>query len=83
MPIVKFRITPNASKTEIIGPYNDAIKIKISAPPLDGKANGELVKFLSKNFGIPKNSIKIISGETARDKLVELPLTAEEILKSS
>ena len=72
MGVVKFRIIPNAAKTEIVGPYGDAIKIKVSSPPLDGKANTELIKFLSKKLGVSKNSIRIISGETSRDKLVEI-----------
>jgi uncharacterized protein (TIGR00251 family) len=72
MGAVKFRIIPNAAKTEFAGPYGDALKLKISSPPLDGKANAELVKFLSKKLKISKGAIRIISGETSRDKLVEI-----------
>ena len=82
MNAVKFRIIPNASKTEIIGAYGDAVKIKVSSPPLDGKANAELFKFLSKKFNVTKNSIRIISGENSRDKLVEISISKEEILAS-
>ena len=77
MGVIKFRIIPNATKTEIVDPYGDAIKIKISSPPLDGKANAELIKFLSKKLSVSKSSIRIISGESSRDKLVEIDNLSE------
>lgn len=52
--------------------YGDAVKIKIAAQAVDGKANAELIKFLSKTLGVQKNAIIIRTGETARDKLVEI-----------
>ena len=72
MGAVRFRIIPNAPKTEFAGPYGDALKVKVSAPPVDGKANAELARFLSKKLGIPRGAVRIISGETSRDKLVEV-----------
>ncbi|MBC7371555.1 MAG: YggU family protein [Bdellovibrionaceae bacterium] len=63
-------IQPNASKNEIIGPHNGALKIKIQTPPVDGKANEELIKFLSKILEHPKKNIVILKGETSRSKLV-------------
>lgn len=73
MARVKFKVQPNASKTEFVGALGDALKVKLSSPPLDGKANAELVKYLSKSLGISKSSIKIVSGETSREKILELP----------
>jgi len=70
---VAFRVVPNASKNEVVGLYQDAIKIKLKAPPVDGKANEELVTFLSKLLSIPKNSIEIAKGETNRNKIIILP----------
>ena len=49
--VIKFYVQPAAKKTEIVGIYNESIKCKLSAPPVDGKANSELVKFLKKLFG--------------------------------
>lgn len=73
-------IQPKASKNEIIGPHNGALKVKIMAPPVDGKANAELVEFLSEILGIPKRQIEILKGETGRNKSVEITgLTAEEV----
>jgi len=65
-------IQPKASKNEIIGPHNGALKIKITAPPVDGKANAELVEFLSEILDIPKRQIEILKGETGRNKSVEI-----------
>lgn len=71
---LKLRITPNAKKSEITGWQDDTtLKIKIHAPPVDGKANEELIRFLAKSLNIKKSEIRIISGETGRDKLIEIP----------
>jgi len=67
--IVNIRISPNAKKNEIITD-GEIVKIKITAQPIDGKANKALIEYLSKNFKIPKTSIKIIKGETSKDKTV-------------
>lgn len=73
-------IQPKASKNEIIGPHNGALKIKITAPPVDGKANAELIDYLSDCLNIPKRQIEILKGETGRNKSVEiLGLSPEEV----
>ncbi len=69
---IKIRALPNAPKSECAGEYMDCVKIRLSAPALDGKANAELVKFLSKKLGLPKSAIRIKSGERSREKIVEL-----------
>lgn len=65
--IISLKISPNASKNEIIK-TEDGVKVKITAQPIDGKANKCLVEFLSKQFKIPKSSIEIIRGETSKEK---------------
>ena len=67
--IVNLRISPNAKKNEIIKD-GDIIKVKITALPIDGKANKALVEYLSKNFKIPKTSIEILKGETSKEKTI-------------
>ncbi len=67
--IVNLRISPNAKKNEIIKD-GDIIKVKITALPIDGKANKALVEFFAKNFKIPKTSIEILKGETSKDKTI-------------
>lgn len=74
-------IQPKASKNEIIGPHNGALKIKITAPPVDGKANVALVDFLSDVLDLPKRQIEILKGETGRNKSVEILGLSEEDLR--
>jgi uncharacterized protein (TIGR00251 family) len=56
----------------VAGIYGDALKIQLSAPPVDGAANDALVKFLSDIFAVPRSSIMILAGESSRSKLVEI-----------
>lgn len=67
--IFTLRISPNASKNEIIKD-DTGIKVKITAQPIDGKANKALIEFLSKQFKIPKSYFEIIRGETSKDKTI-------------
>ena len=67
--IVNLRISPNAKKNEIIKD-GDIIKVKITALPIDGKANKALVECFAKNIKIPKTSIEILKGETSKEKTI-------------
>lgn len=67
--IVNIKISPNSKKNEIVR-EEEYTKIKITAQPIDGKANKALIEFLSKKFKIPKTSIKILKGETSKEKTV-------------
>ncbi len=69
---IKIRVIPNAPKNMCVGEYGEAVKIKIAAQAMDGKANAELIKFLAKTLDISRANVRICSGETARDKLVEI-----------
>ncbi len=75
--ILQLRISPNASKNEIIK-SEDGIKIKITAQPIDGKANKALIEFLSKKFKVPKSYFEIIRGETSKDKTVLIKNVSSE-----
>ena len=67
------RITPRASRNEIAEILHDGtIRIRLTAPPVEGKANQELAKFLSKILGVPKSNIDIVAGRSGRDKLVSI-----------
>ena len=81
---VKLKISPNASKNEIIKSETE-VKIKLTAQPIEGKANKCLVEFLSKQFKIPKSNIEILKGETCRGKTLLFKNIDEEkaeLLKS-
>ena len=79
--IFNLRILPNSSKNEIIK-ADGAIKVKITAPPVDGKANKALLEFLSKTFKIPKTSFSIVKGETSKDKTLSVKAADEEKLQN-
>lgn len=66
------RAQPRATKTAIAGEVEGALKIKISAPPVDGAANEELIRFLAKLFSVPRREITILSGETAKNKIIRI-----------
>jgi len=66
------RVIPRASKTEIAGEHNGALKIKIKSPPVDGAANDELIRFLSKTLQVSHSSIRIVSGRTSRTKRISI-----------
>lgn len=70
--VVRFYIQPSASRTEIVGVHGDGpaarLKVRIAAPPVDGEANQELLRFLKKHTGIPAARIRILRGESSRSK---------------
>ena len=70
--VLNIRVVPRASKDEIVGLYGDALKVRILAPPVEGKANAYLVKFISKHWKIPRRNIEILSGETGRNKRLKI-----------
>jgi len=65
-------VQPRASKTSVVGPQGDAIKVRVAAPPVDGKANAELVRFLAKRLGVPRSAVEVVRGETGRRKTVRI-----------
>lgn len=67
------RVTPRARRDEIVEVLEDqTIKIRLTAPPVEGKANQALIEFLAKVLGIPQSKIEIVAGQTGRDKLVSI-----------
>jgi hypothetical protein len=72
---LRIKVIPGAPKTEIRGEMADGtLKITVAAAPEKGKANQALIKFLAEEYGVPKNSVTIISGAAARIKLVKIKL---------
>lgn len=72
MTTLKIYLTPRASKNKIKGWRGEELCVSITSPPVDGKANDELIKFLSKKFGVPKSAISIVKGETSRHKTLRI-----------
>jgi uncharacterized protein (TIGR00251 family) len=70
--VLKLYIQPKASRDQIVGQHGEEIKIAITAPPIDGKANGYLAKYLAKQFKVAKSQIEIEKGELGRHKQVRI-----------
>lgn len=70
--MLQIRVIPNARKHEVVGVYGEGIKIKLQAPPVDGKANEALIAFLAGKLGCHANRIRVVSGEKGRTKLLEI-----------
>ena len=74
---LNIHITPNSKKSEVSGEEIDlfgskVLRVKVAAPPKEGKANKELIKILSERYDIPKSKVFIIAGEKSRNKVVEI-----------
>ncbi len=77
--IINTRVAPRAAKDGIQGLMGDALKVRIQAPPVDGKANAYLIKFLAKQWKVPRASLDILSGETGRNKRLRVANPTDEL----
>lgn len=68
----RVRVVPRASRTEIAGELDGALKVRVSAPPVDGAANDELVRFLAKTLGVPRSDVTIAAGSASKSKVVRI-----------
>jgi uncharacterized protein (TIGR00251 family) len=66
------RVQPRASRTEVVGLHGDALRVRLSAPPVDGAANDALVELLAAALAVPCRSVRIVAGSTSRSKIVEV-----------
>lgn len=83
--LLRLRVQPRASRDEIVGAYGDeALKVRITAPPVGGKANAHLQKYLAKIFAVPRADVVLVSGETGRDKRfkIQSPAGIPEALRA-
>lgn len=77
------RVQPRASRNAVVGLMGDAVKLALTAPPVDGKANAAVVEYLAELLRVSKSSVTIVSGETGRNKLIAVRgVTAEQVRKA-
>lgn len=69
---LKIRVQPKASRSEIVGVVEGILRVRLTAPPVEGAANKECIRFLSKKLGIAKSKIEIVSGERSREKILRI-----------
>ncbi len=81
--IIKIKVEPRSAQPGFAGAYGDSLKVKLSSPPVEGRANKELIEILSREFRISKSNIEILSGQNSKIKTVKLIGTehAEKTLK--
>ncbi|HED33505.1 MAG TPA: YggU family protein [Gammaproteobacteria bacterium] len=70
--IIRIKVQPRASKDAFCEVLGDRLKVRITAPPIDGKANQHLIKFLAKQFKVSKSQVRLLSGECSREKRFEI-----------
>jgi uncharacterized protein len=70
--IFKVQVVPRASRSEIVGEHNGALRVRIAAPPVDGAANEELIRTLARALRVPRRDVEIISGHSSRIKQVSV-----------
>ena len=69
---LELKIIPNAPRNEIVGWLGDALKVKIHAPALEGRANDELLEFLAEKLGVHRRSVTLLRGDRSRQKVVQI-----------
>jgi uncharacterized protein len=67
---LRLRVSPGASRSEIVGRHGEAWKVRVAAPAADGRANDALIELLAATFDVPRTGIEIVSGRASRDKSV-------------
>ena len=78
--VLSLHVQPGAKKTEMVGPHGDALKIRLVAPPVDGKANECLLEYVADTLNIPKRQVTLVSGLSSRSKrVVVVGMTAAEV----
>jgi uncharacterized protein (TIGR00251 family) len=80
--ILDLHIQPGAKKTEIVGLHGAALKIRLAAPPVDGKANAALLEFLAEKVGARRTALELVSGQTSRTKRVRVDGVAADALRA-
>ena len=70
--LLKLKVLPRSSRCEIVGPHGGALKIKVTSPPVEGRANEEICEFLAETLGIKKGRVAIVSGHASQRKTVAI-----------
>ncbi|MDA0163395.1 DUF167 domain-containing protein [Solirubrobacter ginsenosidimutans] len=83
MTDVSVRLQPRARRDEVVGERAGAIVIRVTAPPVDGKANAALCALVARAAGVPPSRVSVVRGQTSRDKVVRVEGVDEELLKKA
>jgi len=75
--LLQVSVMPNAKRTEVDGLHDGALRVRLAAPPIDGRANEALVAWLAKSLGVPKRDVELLRGESSRRKQVAIAVSLE------
>ncbi len=81
--VLTLHIQPGAKRTEVAGTHGDALKIRLAAPPVDGKANEALIAFVAKALGVPKSRVELVAGHASRAKRLRVADVAAETVAAA
>ncbi|MGE5089515.1 MAG: DUF167 domain-containing protein [Candidatus Levyibacteriota bacterium] len=70
--VLSLHVQPGATRTAVAGEHGDALKLRLAAAPVEGKANAELLRWLAEAFGVPRRNVELLRGETSRAKVVRI-----------
>ena len=76
--VFKVHVQPRSSRNQVVGLHGDALKVKLTAPPVEGKANQACIELLSEDLSVPKSSLEIVSGRSSRQKHVLLTCSSNQ-----
>jgi len=80
--VLTLHVQPGAKRSEIVGSHGDALKIRLAAPPVDGKANAALLEFLAEKLGIGRTALQLVSGQASRSKRVRVAGIAADAVRA-
>ena len=75
--LLQVSVMPNAKRTEVDGLHDGALRVRLAAPPIDGRANEALIAWLAKSLGVPRRDVEVLRGETSRRKQVAIAVSPE------
>lgn len=73
--LLQLSVVPNAKRTEVDGLHDGALRVRLAAPPIDGRANDALVAWLAKSLGVPRRDVQVLRGESSRRKQVVIAVS--------
>ena len=80
--VIRVRVQPRASRDEIVGWQADTLRLRVSAPPLEGRANAAVVQFIARGAGVARGAVSVVAGARGRDKLVRVAGVTPDALRA-
>jgi uncharacterized protein (TIGR00251 family) len=77
--VLTVQVVPNSSRTAVAGLHDGALRVRVAAPPIEGRANAELLHWLARSLGLPRRAMSLVSGDSNRRKRVHLDCAADAV----